>query len=251
VSIVLSIMRREIQAYFVSPIAYTVMVIFLLIAGVGFFNTFEWYGRLPEFVLQMNDMNIRNSVIRDTTLWINVGMIFALPALSMRLFSEERKIGTAELLMTSPLTTPQLVLGKFFGTLAIVAMVLVLTSPFVGVLMWKAAPELPAILTAYVGYFMYGAVIVSIGLFASAITENQIIALLLTYVIFLPLYLIELVAGFAPPPWDSVLNSVTIGEAMRKMTLGDVQTHFFVLNACVVFVFLFLCAQVIDSNRWR
>jgi ABC-2 type transport system permease protein len=244
-------MRREIQAYFVSPIAYTVIVIFLLITGVGFINTFEWYGRLPEFVLQANQMNIRNSVIRDSTLWFVVAMIFALPALSMRLFSEERKAGTAELLMTSPITTPQLVLGKFLGTMAIVALALVLTTPYIFVLTWKAAPELPALWSAYIGYFLFGGVIVAIGLFTSALSENQIIAFVLNIVIFLPLYLVELVVAFAPPPWDAVLNSVTMGEAMRRLTQGDVQTHFFVLDFSLMFIFLFLCVQVIDSNRWR
>jgi len=251
-SVVWSIWRRELQAYFVSPIAYTVVVICLLIAGFGFLAELTTYSKIPEFRIEGAGLTIRNFVMANFTgIWFTLGLIVALPALSMRLFSEERKSGTAELLMTSPITTGQLVVGKYLGAISVLALILVLSTPYVGILMWKGQPEMAAIGTAYLGYLLFGGVILAIGLFASALTENQIVALLITWAIFLPMYLFELLVGFVGSPWDDLLRSLTVGNALRSFAQGLVDTHYLVLDGALIFGFLFLCAQVIDSNRWR
>lgn len=250
-SAVLSIWRRELQAYFVSPIAYTVIVIVLGIAGFAFLYGVNAYSGVPAWLLEENGLNIRNFIIRHLSLWINVGMIFALPALSMRVFTEERTAGTAELLMTSPITTAQLVVGKYLGTLTVLAVTLLLTTPYIGFLMFKGQPELAAVGSAYLGYFLYGGVILAIGLFASARTENQIVALLSTYAIFLPLWLLELVVGFSGKTLDDIFAAIAVGRGIRWFARGVIDTHFLVLDGALIFLFLFLCAQVIDSSRWR
>jgi ABC-2 type transport system permease protein len=252
VSAVLSIWRREVQAYFVSPIAYVVIVIYLGIATFGFVRSVRFFVALPDMVLEQRGFNIRNYVIRDLSVWAgNVGLLLSLPALSMRLLSEERKVGTAELLMTSPVTTLQLVLGKYLGTLTMLALMLGLTTPFVAILAWKGSPEMAAIGTAYVGYFLFGAVTLAAGLFASSLTENQIVALLMTYAISVALWCVELVVGFMGAPWDDILLAASVGYGMRMMAQGLVDTHFLALDLGLIFMFLFLCAEVIDSNRWR
>lgn len=251
-SIVAAIWRRELQAYFVSPIAYTVVAICLLIAGFGFLAELTAYSKIPEFRIESSGLNIRNFVMANLTgIWFTLGLIVALPALSMRLFSEERKTGTAELLMTSPVTTGQLVLGKYLGAVSVLALILALSTPYVAILMWKGNPEMAAIGTTYLGYLLFGGVILAIGLFASALTENQIVALLITWAVFLPMYLFELLVGFVGSPWDDILRALTVGNALRSFGQGLVDTHYLVLDGALIFGFLFLCAQVIDSNRWR
>jgi ABC-2 type transport system permease protein len=169
----------------------------------------------------------------------------------MRLLSEERKNGTAELLFTSPLTTAQLVLGKYLGTLTVFLLLLVLTTPLVGILGWKAQPEWAAVAVAYLGLFVYGSVVLAIGLLASSLTENQFVALVLTYLMLLPMYILERLVGFLGSPLDEILAAVALPFGLSSAALGSMDSHFLVLGAGLVFLFLFLSGQVLDSTRWR
>lgn len=250
-STVWAIVRRELHAYFVSPIAYVVIVVFLLISAFGFARALELYANVPEIILEERGFNLRTFVMARTVFWTSLAMILALPALSMRLFSEERKAGTAELLLTSPLTTMQLVLGKYFGACAVLAIMLVATLAYPVALEWQADPEWPAIGAAYFGLFLFGALILAIGVFASSLTENQIVALLLTYAIYLPLWLLQLLVGFLGPPWDDIFAATAVSYGLQSMGLGLIDSHFVMLFVVLSGLFLFLCSQVLDSNRWR
>jgi ABC-2 type transport system permease protein len=251
VSAIRVIVKRELQAYFVSPIAYTVCVIFLLIASLGFVMGILQYSMIPEHLAMERGLNIRTFIISRMVLWMSFGMMLSLPALSMRQFAEEKKGGTAELLMTSPLTTANLVLGKYLGSLSILALMLLLTTPFLWILLWQATPEWPAFVTMYAGLFLYGAVILSVGLFSSSLTENQIVALILTYVLWLPFWLVELAVGYVGGTVGDVIAAVSVGIGLRGMSQGLVDTHFIVLDLALISLFLFLCVQVLDSSRWR
>lgn len=252
--VVWSILKREVQAYFVSPIAYAFLVIFLAMVGVGFLVTFQTYLRFPVALLEQRGLNIRTVIIagpQGLVMWAHVAMIFCLPGLSMRLLSEERKGGTAELLFTSPLTTAQLVLGKYLGTLSVFVLLLLLTTPLVGILGWKAQPEWAAIGVAYAGMFVYGAVLLAVGLLASSLTENQFVALVLTYLMILPLYILERLVGFLGSPLDEILLAVALPFGLTTAARGLIDSHFLLLGAAFVFLFLFLSGQVLDSTRWR
>ncbi len=248
---ILNLTRREIYSYFVSPIAYTVIIMFLLIVGLGFFFSVFLYSSLNDTAIAEGNQNIRTYVIQFMSFWVNLALMLALPALSMRVLSEERKNGTAELLMTSPITTTQLVLGKFLGTLAILALMLLLTLPLIITIDFWADPEWPALGAAYLGYFLFGAVILAIGLFASSLTENQIVALLMTYPMLLPLWLSELLLGRFSGWANQVVGALSLRNASLTMSLGVIESHAIVLACGLMFLFLFLCVQVIDSARWR
>jgi ABC-2 type transport system permease protein len=250
-SAIWSILRRELQAYFVSPIAYTVIVTFLIIASFGFQYALFSYASTSEFRLEENHASIRTVVVSGTMLWMMVGLIVSLPALSMRLLSEEKKGGTAELLLTSPITTTQLVLGKWLGSVVVLALMLLLTAPFPLILEWQASPEWPAIGAAYLGLLLYGGVILAIGTFASALTENQIVALLLTFAIFLPFWMMELLVGFVGGAADDILAALSINHGLQMLGRGLVNSHYLVVFCVLMSGFLFLCVQVLDSNRWR
>ena len=247
----LNIAWRDIRSVFVSPIAYVVIVIFLATVGLTFRAAVEAWIQIPDFAVEQANLSLRTYVMTNLTTFFLLSMLFYLPALSMRLMSEERKNGTAELLLTSPITTWQLVLGKYFGTLFILALILVLTLPQMLFLEYKAAPEWGAIGTMYLAYLLFGAVVIAVGLFASSLTENQIVALLLTIAIAVLLFVLDLIVPFVPPPWDSVVGGFSIGLGVKSFTLGLFNTHFVVLPLALIGLFLFLCAQVLDSNRWR
>lgn len=253
-SAVWAVMRREMQAYFVSPIAYAFMAMFLLLVAGGFAVGVTRYALTPAMAIEKLGWSIRTQLVSGTwglTTWGYFAALVSLPGLSMRLLSEERKGGTAELLFTSPITTTQIVIGKYLGSIALYGLILVLTFPLPAFLIWKAQPELAALACAYAGLFLCGSVMLAIGLFASSLTENQFIALVLTYAIVIPLILVEFVVPLVRPPFDQLLGAVSLGYALKAASLGMMDSVYLVLHALLVGTFLFLAVRVIDSSRWR
>lgn len=253
-SVVLTITRREVLAYFVSPVAYAFMTVFLLVSAVAFYVGLQAYLMLPPVIIDQGNLTLRTFLISGPFGLVtsaNLGMIVSLPGLSMRLFTEERKTGTAELLFTSPLTTTQLVLGKYFGGLAVFGMILLLTLPLVGFLGYMGQPEWAAVACAYLGIFLYGALLLAIGLFASTITENQFVALIVTYALYIPFLVFDRVAPMLGGAIAEATGSVSVGSALSKAALGALDTHYVLLFVILASVFLFLSVRVLDSSRWR
>lgn len=252
-SAVLAVMKREIQAYFVSPIAYAFIAVFLLLVGFGFVTAVTIYTGIPAALADQLGLTIRTQLVwgQGFATWAHHAALVSLPGLAMRLLSEERKNGTAELLFTSPITTPQIVLGKYFGTIAVYALILILTLPMPMFLATHGRPEIAAIACAYLGLFLFGATILAIGLFTSSLTENQFIALLLSYVVIAPLLFGDLIIPILEAPFDTILASLSIGYALRSMALGILDTGYVVLFLLTIALFLFLSVRVIDSSRWR
>lgn len=251
---VAAVARREIQANFVSPIAYAFMALFLAVTAAGFLYGLLLYSLMGAALAEQRGLSLRTNLIggpNGLVQWANIAIMISLPGLSMRLFSEEKKSGTIELLFTSPVTTVEMVLGKFLGALVVYAAILVLTLPYIGILAFKGNPELPAVAVAYLGLFLYGAVVLAVGLFASSLTENQFVALVIAYAILVPFLLMELLVGFAGPLFDPILAALSLGAARRFMALGLLDTQFLVVFCALIFVFLFLSARVLDSGRWR
>lgn len=251
---VLAILRREVQACFVSPVAYVFMVAFLVVMALGFNFGLHLYVTMAPLVAEQSGATLRTDLIggpNGIVGWAQIAILVSLPGLSMRLFSEERKAGTIELLFTSPVTTAQLVAGKFLGTVAVFACILVLTLPLMAVVAWKGDPEWGPVGAAYAGVFLFGAVVLAMGLFASALTETQFVALVVTYAILTPLLLIRFLVGMFGNPWDDILMGLSLRHAVRQFGVGLVDTHYLVLFGVLVGGFLFLSARVLESGRWR
>jgi ABC-2 type transport system permease protein len=254
VSAVWAVMRRELSAYFVSPTAYAFMAVFLLFVAAGFSVGVTRYALTPAMVVERFGWSIRTQLVSGTwglMTWGTFAALLSLPGLSMRLLSEEKKSGTAELLFTSPITTREIVAGKYLGALALYALILVLTLPMPAFLVLKARPELGALMCAYLGLFLYGAVILAAGLFASSLTESQFVALVVTYALVIPLILVEFVVPLARAPFDRVLAALSLGYALKAAALGTLDSSYLVLHAALVAAFLFLSVRVVDSPRWR
>ena len=253
-SAIVAVMRRELQAYFVSPLAYAFMAMFLFVIAAGFSVGVTRYALTPGAVFEKYGLTIRTQLVAGSwglVTWGYFAALFSLPGLSMRLLSEERKLGTAELLFTSPITTAEIVIGKFAGAVALYAFILVLTLPLPAFLAWKGEPELAALGAAYLGLFLYGAVMLAAGVFASSLTENQFIALILTYALVMPLILLEFAVPLVRPPADQIVSAFAVGYALKTAALGSIDTAYIVLQAMLVAAFLFLAVRVIDSPRWR
>ena len=244
-----AVMRRELSAYFVSPVAYAFMAVFLLLVGAGFAVGITQYAMTPAMVIERFGWSIRTQLVSGTwglMTWGTFAALFSLPGLSMRLLAEEKKSGTAELLFTSPITTTEIVLGKYLGSLALYGLILLMTLPMPGFLIAKAQPEVGALLGAYLGLFLYGAVILAVGLFASALTENQFVALVVTYALVVPLILVEFVVPMASPPLDAALAAVSLGYALKAAALGTLDSSYVVLHLVLIGAFVFLCVRVVD-----
>src|SRR5213596_1465763 len=184
---ILAIVQRELGAYFISPVAYVVLTIFALLSGFFFRSILAQVlqmGLMSQLQAQQlgpRAMDMPGMITRGFLSTMSVILLFVMPMLTMGLFSEEKKRGTIELLLTAPLTDLQVVLGKFFAGVAFFLILLLTTWIPTGFLYLYSSPASGPIFTAYLGLLLYGLALIAIGLFISTLTENQIIAAVLSF----------------------------------------------------------------------
>ena len=234
-----TIAKRELTGLFYSPIAYVVLGLFALGTAMIFFI---YYG--PG-----SPASIRGTAA--ALLWL---MIFLVPAISMRLVSEEFRSGTVETLMTSPVSDAQVIFGKWLGAMGFLIVLLLPLGVLVGLLAFTSRPDWGPILTAMLGLVLTGGLYLAIGTFASAMTQNQIIAFLLTVFIIcmftLVLYFLSS-AAFVPRavlPAVYYLNPMERFSEFNKGVLDLVGMVYFVSTSAM---FLFMAVKVLESKRWR
>jgi len=260
-SIVWTIAARELRSFLSSPIAWVVISLFLLIFG-GFFWIFltEFAASLPQAYQYMgnpayedllSELNLNGWVLRP--LFGNTLVLFLLlvPALTMKLFSEEKKQGTFEFLLTSPLTVAQLVAGKYLAALMMVGLLLLCSAVFPATLFLVGNPELPAILTGYLGLLLVGAAFVAVGTFASSLTENQIISAVLTFAALLAFWLLSWAAPSAGGWVAELLAYVSFHTHFEDFTKGVVDTRHLVYFLSFIAFFLLLAGRAVEAARWK
>ena len=180
------IARREFAAYWTSPVAYVVFAVFLIITGLFFF------GSLSGFVNASTrsggqGVDVNQQVIRPYLNSVSVILLFILPLVSMRLLAEEKRQGTLEILLTTPLSEASLVGGKYLASLGLFAVLLLAPAAHTAVLFVFGNPEWSQVLTGFLGLFLTGAAYLSLGLFLSGVTQNQVVAAVLAFALFLGL----------------------------------------------------------------
>src|SRR5436190_6274266 len=217
---IFAIVERELRAYFNSPIAYVVLTIFVFLSGI-FFRSILSQVMQMALISQMQaqqlgprPMDMPGMISRGFLSTMSVILLFIMPMLTMGLFSEEKKRGTIELLLTAPLTDLQVVLGKFFAGVTFFIILLLTTWIPTGMLYLYSTPASGPILTAYLGLLLYGLSIVAIGLFISTLTENQLIAAVVSFGTIMVLWLVDVLANNA----DS-----TTGKAV--LTYLSIRSH--------------------------
>ena len=247
--------KKELRAYFTSPIAYVVITVFLVLVGFFFYSMIWWFNNQSMQMAQnqsyYQQLNINQMVFNPLFHNISIILLLMLPLLTMRLFSEEKKIGTEELLYTSPISVNQIILGKFLASLIVLLAMLALTGLLSLFTFIYGNPEVVPILSGYLGLFLMGAAFIAIGIFFSSLTENQIVSAILTFGALLLFWIINWASYSAAGIWKDVLNYVSFFQHFDNMTQGILDTTDLVYYLSFAFFGLFLTHSVIQSKRWR
>lgn len=251
---VMIIARKELRSFFTAPIAYVVIIVFSIIIGFFFYNILMWFNNQSMQMAQnqyyYSQININQMVYQPLFNNMSIILLFMLPGLTMRLFSEEKKIGTEELLFTSPISVWQIILGKFFASLCVLLAMLGLTSLLSVFAFLYGNPEVVPIVLGYFGLFLMGAAFIAIGIFFSSLTKNQTIAAELTFGTLLLFWVINWASNSATGVWKDVLNYVSYFQHFDNMTRGIIDTIDIIYYLSFIIFGLFLTHWVIQS-RWR
>ncbi len=253
---ILAIARKELKAYFASPIAYIVIGFWALLYGYFFVAILNYFVRqsmqMGQFGMQgPQSMNVNQQVIRPLLQNVNILVLFLMPMVTMRTYAEEKRSGTIELLLTSPVTDFQIIMGKFLGAMALYAAMLAVTLIHIAILFVYGHPEWKPILSAYLGLLLFGGCFVSLGLFISSLTKNQIVAGMVTFAVFLLLWIITWIGSFSGPTVDKVTQYISILDHLDDFGKGVLDTTHIIYYLSFISFGLFLTAKSVDSERWR
>ena len=247
-----AIANKELRSYFASPMAYIVIGFFLLPFGVFFYLYLQSFVRQSLQSAQFGGaMNINQQVIRYVLQNASVIVLFIMPMITMRTYSEEKRSGTIELLLTSPVSDMEIILGKFFGALGLYGAMLLMTLLYMAILFVYGNPEWRPLFAAYLGLLLMGGAFVSIGLLISSTTNNQIVAGVVTFVVFLLLWIIGWFADSAGPTIGPITSYLSITEHFDDFSKGIIDSKHVIYYLSLITFGLFLTAKSVDTERWR
>lgn len=255
-----AIYRKEMGHYFVSPIAYAVVGLFLILCGF-FFNLYlsdavsasvqaamqgAQFGMPPQF-------DVPSEVIRAFLGVLALFLLFFMPMLTMGVYSDERRRGTMELLMTSPITETQIVIGKFLASFSLFVAMLLPTFFYILFMFLKSDPRPPLRLmwAGYLGLLLFGASLLALGSFLSSLTENPIIAAVVTFGCFLLLWALDFGQSDAAGVGAQIVHYVSVINHYQDFVQGVIDTSGLVYYASFIALFIFLTVRSVDSMRWR
>lgn len=244
------ILKRELKSYFASPLAYIIIVVFQIISASFFFLYLQGYLHIqldPAFQLHRGELNLDNLVILPYFGTISIVLLLIIPLITMGLIAEERKSYTAELLFTSPLKLRTIILGKYLAALILLIIMLLLSSINIFVLMVHGNPDFGAVTSGYLGLFLLGASFLAIGLFASSITDNQMVAAVITFGVLLLLWLV----GAMSDAESTLLGYISVINHFENFAKGIIGLNDIVYYATLIYLGLFLTHTALESERWR
>jgi ABC-2 type transport system permease protein len=255
----LALLERELKSYFVSPVAYVVIGFFLAFSGLFFYNVVTWFDRISMQAMMQaqyyrqppQPMNVNMMAIRPLLSNIAVIALFLLPGLTMRLFAEEKRQGTMELLLTSPVTNWQTTLAKFTSAWILFGVMLAFTFVYQGLLFVFGNPELGPILTGYLGLFLLGGSFIALGVLFSSFTENQIIAFVAALATNLILLSLGWLASFTGPTISKILSAISPIEHFDDFAKGVFDTQHLIFYLSFILGGMFLTYVSLESSRWR
>lgn len=251
---VLVIFRKELRSYFVSPVAYLLLAMFAIIFGFFFWNSlgmFVYYGVQSQMRGQSFPMSVNEELIRPLLSNFNVVGLFFIPMITMRLFAEEKRQGTIELLATSPVRDIEVIAGKWLAALVLFACMLLVTVLDFTFVFKYGHPDWKPILVAYLGMLLQGGGMLAIGMFISSLTKNQIIAGASTFAACLVLWVLGWTSGYETASWAQVLSYMSITTHMEPFSKGLLDTKDTIYYLTMIFLGFFLTARSLESLRWR
>jgi ABC-2 type transport system permease protein len=247
---ILTIAHKELKGYFVSPIAYGLMAMFALISG--------WFSYIAIAISLERSMMMRGGPM-DVNEWIlrpvvsNMGVIslFLIPMITMRLFAEEKRSGTIELLITSPVRDIEIILGKWLGAMGMYACILAIALVNLSFVFLYGNPDWRPLATAYLGMLLQGGALLAIGTFLSNTTKNQIVAGVATFGLCLLMWTFDWVTSFKNDGWAKVMSYLSLTSHFEPFSKGVIDTKDVVYFVSVIVLGLFLTARSLESLRWR
>jgi ABC-2 type transport system permease protein len=248
-----AIAGKELRSYFASPIAYIIIGLFALVFGYFFYVYLHVFMEQSQRMAMMGGgtVNVNEQMIRGVLQNAAVIILFVLPMITMRTYSEEKRSGTIELLLTSPITDFEIIVGKFLGAMGLYGAMLLVTVIDVAILFRIGNPEWRPIAAGYLGLLLMGGCFISVGLLISSLTKNQVVAGFATFAVFLLLWVINWLGESAGPTGQAILSFLSITDHLDDFLRGIVDTKHLVYYFSFITFGLFLTAKSVDSERWR
>jgi ABC-2 type transport system permease protein len=246
--------RKELGSYFVSPIAYILLLMFGVIFGFMFWNALGQFivaGIEMQMRGEMYPMNVNEWIIRPLLHNVAVIGLFFIPLITMRLFAEEKRTGTIELLATSPIRDLEVILGKWLAATLLYSCLLLFTALNFAFLFKYGNPEWKPLAISYLGLLLEACGLLAVGTFISTLTKNQIVAAAVTFGVCLLLLLFGWVSGYETATWARVLSYMSLATHMESFEKGVLDSKDAVFYATVIFLGLFFTARSLESLRWR
>lgn len=243
----LAVWKRELFSLFVTPMAWILIVVFLLVQGWHFVVILDHFARSPELSVDQGPVQ----AFFGESILFYLPLILLCPGMTMRLFAEERSSGTAETLLTAPVSTPAIVLGKYLAALATYAIMWAPTLLYVVVLRKAGDIDWHVVATSYLGVLLLGAGWLAVGTLMSAMTSSQLVAIVLSGLVILSLFLVGVGTSlFDPGPARDVCAHLSVWEQLQEMAKGIVDSRRLVWDATLVALPLFVTVRVVDAWRW-
>jgi ABC-2 type transport system permease protein len=254
---VLAVAGKELRAYFHSPIAYLVLTVYAGLCGFFFYSFTATYV-VQSFRMQAMGgmgappMSLNEYIIRPLLAGVlTVVLLLLVPLITMRLYAEEKRSGTIELLLTSPLTDLQIILGKFLGALALYAVLMAVTFGYVGVLFLYGNPNAKPLLAQALGLLLYGAALLALGMWFSTFTKNQIVAGVIAFAVFLLLFVLDWVTAYSSGTASRVISYLSLTTHFDNFSKGVIDLSDVVFYSSVVFMGIFLTARSVEALKGR
>src|SRR5580692_12810192 len=253
----LTIAGKELAGYFLQPVAYVVMTVFLLLGGFFFFALLRYFEMTLAYsaAMQQNpevlqQINLNQRVIEPMLHNLAIVLVILVPAITMRTFAEEKRTGTYELLLTAPIRTGEIVAGKFIAAASFTLIMVALAWIFPLILIIFGDPEVGVMFAGYLGLALLALSFVAVGLFTSSLTQNQIVAAISSFGMLILLYVISWPAEAGGGIVSSVLSYLSLPEHFSTMTRGVIDTSDIVFFLSVIVLALFLTQRSVESARW-
>ncbi|GLI34086.1 ABC transporter permease subunit [Desulforhabdus amnigena] len=250
-----SVYRKELYSLFASPIFYVVAFTFLLISGYFFYSNVAYFNLLSfqasQNPMMASQLNLAEMVLRPFFLNVSVVLLLISPLLTMRLYAEERKTGTLELLFTYPVTDGSTVLAKFAAVTTAFVAILAGTLPGIMLLGYISNPNWKAVFSCYIGIFLLGGAFLALGTFTSSLTQNQIIAAVLSFGALLMFWVIGWIKSLVNPSMAVIIEYLSVTNHFDSFTKGVLDSRDFLYYLLFVLFFLFLTLRQMESYRWR
>jgi len=254
---VITIWQKEWRQFFLSPVAYVILVVFIALSGFFFYDLFTYFVQTQSMYQTYQNpamaaqVNVNDMILTPLFHNLSVLLLLIIPLVTMRLYAEERKNGTEELLLTSPVRESSIVYGKYLGAVSFYVIAILLTMQFPALLFKYGNPDLGKVLTGYLGLFLMGCSFLAFGLFSSTLAKSQVQAAMWAFFMLLLLWILgwisEGIGGFS----GKVLRYVAMLPHFENFADGTIAMQDLVYFASFIVFFLFLSTRVVESTRWR